>query len=259
MRFAVLLLLLFTCPARAQAPIDPGYFDLPAIHEPNIAIAPTLEPAAAATKAGGKLLSLVARVESSLIESNYQAHTEVVVEDGIYRWDCSGMMTWLLRKTAPVALSYVGSTRPVARDFVKAIASAPTNRVRGGWQRISNIPDLRPGDVFAFRRAAISTSKVTGHAGIVISAPVAVPYGLSGSRTRPEPHILPTPGCPLKEDLVLAQSRLQQMRMAMPSATAGMGRPAPGSSKPKSCLADCTASRLVSNTTLLTLYIRKLL
>jgi hypothetical protein len=175
MRFAVLLLLLFTCPARAQAPIDPGYFDLPAIHEPNIAIAPTLEPAAAATKAGGKLLSLVARVESSLIESNYQAHTEVVVEDGIYRWDCSGMMTWLLRKTAPVALSYVGSTRPVARDFVKAIASAPTNRVRGGWQRISNIPDLRPGDVFAFRRAAISTSKVTGHAGIVISAPVAVP------------------------------------------------------------------------------------
>lgn len=135
----------------------------------------TLDPDAAATRAGKKLLAQIAKVHDNLVTSAYQARTVVDVKAGSYAWDCSGMMTWFLRRSAPKALAALASTRPVARDYVRAIERAPVGRARSGWQRLAHLRDARPGDVFAFRKSPLSTSKITGHVGVIVGWPAEVP------------------------------------------------------------------------------------
>lgn len=127
------------------------------------------------TKAGAKVLAVVDGIRESLVESSYQAATKVDVETGSYKWDCSGMTTWILRRAAPVAWKALQSSRPVARDFAAAIERAPTTRAKAGWQRITNIADVLPGDVFAWRRPRGMPTKNTGHVGIVLGKPLPVP------------------------------------------------------------------------------------
>ncbi len=135
----------------------------------------TVQPGDAPSKAAAKLVALVTRLRASIRETKYQARTQVRVDDGYYAFDCSGMTTWLLGKTAPKALRAVGSARPVARDYYRAIARAPLDRSRKGWQRLAHVSDARPGDVFAFLKSPLSASKITGHVGVVVGAPVEVP------------------------------------------------------------------------------------
>src|SRR5215213_4356081 len=86
---------------------------------------------------------------------------------------CSGMAAWILRRAAPKALANLGSSRPVARDFVSAIERAPTARERNGWQRL-RVADVMPGDLFAWRRPRGMPSKNTGHVGFVVEKPLPV-------------------------------------------------------------------------------------
>jgi len=154
-----------------NAPIDGP------LPEPPASTAPAPRPS---TRAGVRLLDVIEGVRVSLRSSKYQAATSVRVTDGIYNWDCSGMAAWLLRRAAPVALRALASSRPVARDFVTAIERAPTTRARNGWQRIARIDDVRPGDVFAWRRPRGLPSKNTGHVGFVVDRPLPVP-GIPGA------------------------------------------------------------------------------
>lgn len=147
-----------------NAPIDGPLPDAPAI--------PASDPA---TRAGSKILDLLARIRDTTTDDKYQASTKVDVKKGIYHWDCSGMASWILRRTAPNAWRALASSRPVARDFAAAIERAPTKRMKRGWQHISNIADVLPGDVFAWRRPRGMPSKNTGHVGFVVGKPVAVP------------------------------------------------------------------------------------
>lgn len=142
----------------------------------------TVQPDEAATEAAARMVALVAELRESVRETRYQARTIVRAAEGYYAWDCSGMTTWLLRRTAPRALRAVASARPVARDYYRAIVRASTHastrastRARRGWQRLSHVSEARPGDVFAFRRSPLSASKITGHVGVLVSAPVEVP------------------------------------------------------------------------------------
>ncbi len=139
----------------------------------------TEPPPAAPTKAGGRVLAVVDQIRTTLVESRYQHPTSVRAKDGVYLWDCSGMAAWILRRAAPHALLALGSSRPVARDFVAAIERAPTTKARGGWQRVARISDVMPGDVFAWRRPRGLPSKNTGHVGIVLDRPLPVP-GVAG-------------------------------------------------------------------------------
>jgi hypothetical protein len=152
------------------APVDGPLPPAPVASEP---------PPDPATKAGAKVMAVVEAIRTSLRESRYQHSTKVRADDGVYHWDCSGMTAWILRRSAPGALRRLKSSRPVARDFVTAIERAPTDRARGGWQRIARIEDVMPGDVFAWRRPRGLPSKNTGHVGIVVDRPLAVP-GLPG-------------------------------------------------------------------------------
>ncbi len=117
---------------------------------------------------------LLKDVIGNTTETRYQGATQVNRKRGVYYWDCSGMMNWLLARAAPSARRTMKSKRPVARDYVRRIEASPLTANRRGWQRLSSVADAAPGDVFAFRRAAISSSKITGHVGILVSHPVPV-------------------------------------------------------------------------------------
>jgi hypothetical protein len=148
-----------------NAPIDGPLPDAPVARE-------TQPPAP--TKAGERVLAVIDGIEQSLHITSYQARTSVRADKGEFRWDCSGMATWIMRRAAPAALRNLKSSRPVARDFAAAIERAPTKRAKDGWQRIENIADVMPGDVFAWRRPRGMPSKNTGHVGFVVEQPLPV-------------------------------------------------------------------------------------
>lgn len=128
-----------------------------------------------ATRAAARVLDLLAHIRDTTTDDKYQAATKVDTKRGMYHWDCSGMASWILRRTAPAAQRALASSRPVARDFAAAIERAPTKRAKAGWLRIANIADVEPGDVFAWRRPRGMPSKNTGHVGFVVGKPVPVP------------------------------------------------------------------------------------
>jgi hypothetical protein len=151
-----------------RSPIEEPRPDAPAASDPRP------DPA---TKAAGKVMAIVDDIRATLVESSYQHSTKVRADDGIYHFDCSGMTAWILRRAAPRALKAINSKRPVARDFVRVIERAPADRARKGWQRIDQIAEVRPGDVFAWKRPRGLPSKNTGHVGIVVDRPVEIAPG----------------------------------------------------------------------------------
>jgi hypothetical protein len=137
-------------------------------------------PPAPPTRAGTRIVALVEQIRSTLRQSAYTHVTRVRARDGIYDWDCSGMAAWVLRQAAPLAMRRIARERPVARDFVQAIESAPEGRARAGWQRLARIDDALPGDLFAWRRPRGFPSHNTGHVGFVLDRPLPVP-GMPGA------------------------------------------------------------------------------
>jgi len=154
-----------------NAPIDGPLPRAPDASEP---------PPAAPTKAGARVVGVIDGLKTSVRASKYQASTKVRVADGVYDWDCSGMAAWILRRAAPNALRTLNSSRPVARDFATAIERAPSKKPRNGWQRIAQLADVMPGDVFAWRRPRGLPSKNTGHVGFVVDRPRPV-AGIPGA------------------------------------------------------------------------------
>lgn len=140
---------------------------------------PRLTPA---TRAARRVLELQAAVRSSLTYTAYRHRTKISRSDGVYVWDCSAMVAWFLRKAAPEARKAMSKGRPVARDFHRQIARAPTKHPRHGWQRLRHIEDVRPGDLFAWVRPPGFPSRNTGHTGFALEPARPVP-GLPGAYT----------------------------------------------------------------------------
>jgi hypothetical protein len=136
--------------------------------EPSSAIE-AYDPGEAATRAAEKLLEAVDRIMLGLKTTAYSHATVVRQKEGHYAWDCSGMTNWLLRRVAPRAFAALGRERPVARSYWRVIAAAPTHKPRRGWQRIADITEVRPGDLFAWRRPpSWPRGGNTGHVGVVL-------------------------------------------------------------------------------------------
>ena len=127
---------------------------------------PRLQPG---SKAARKIMALRDEITESLTETKYQHRTVVRRKDGVYLWDCSGMVAWMLRKAAPKARKALDKGRPVARDFYRHIKKAPRGRAKQGWRRLDHIEDVRPGDVFAWKRPPDFPSKSTGHVGFAVA------------------------------------------------------------------------------------------
>lgn len=130
-----------------------------------------------ATKASKKLLELVASIDSTRTDTVYSHSTRVRRKAGIYHFDCSGMINWMLERVSSKALETLDRERPVAASYVRVIQKSPTSKSRGGWQQIADIEDVEPGDVFAWRRPKDwPKGGNSGHVGLVTARPSKVPY-----------------------------------------------------------------------------------
>jgi hypothetical protein len=127
-----------------------------------------------------RILERVARIAESLRESKYNHATVVDEREGRYEFDCSGFVTWVLRRTAPGAhaalLSRSLKQRPLARDYYWEIARAPLGeKTPRGMRRISRIDEAEPGDIVAWLKPAQLRSPHTGHVGFLLERPRALP------------------------------------------------------------------------------------
>ena len=125
-----------------------------------VAVAP--DPAQRLSEAARHLLA-------SVKSTSYSHHSAIDEDSGSFVTDCSGLVTWLLRQELPEHLAAVpirhGRSHPVAVDFQEAFAAGAT-----GWQRITRVQDVRPGDVLAWRYLNPKPGKSTGHVMVIDSA-----------------------------------------------------------------------------------------
>lgn len=139
------------------------------------ALPPPSPPAPPATRAAERAVSLLERIQRTQRDTAYQHRTRVRERIGRYRWDCSGMVSWVVHRAAPRAGRAIGADRTSARGIHRLITRAPLGRARRGWERLAHIEDVRPGDVFAWRTPEGSPSRHTGHTGFTLERPRPVP------------------------------------------------------------------------------------
>ncbi len=141
-------------------------------------------PAGATPERGpAKVMEVLAGIESNLKTSRYQHQTVVRPARGEYRFDCSGMAGWVLRRSAPLALRVLGrpqGRRPLARNYYRHLARIPLGKQRGPWLRVADVASARPGDVITWERPPWFPSKSTGHVAFAVSAPTKNRRGVRG-------------------------------------------------------------------------------
>jgi hypothetical protein len=135
-----------------------------------------ISPAASASAPPAPRSTAVANaltgVEHALTATKYQHRIAVDARKGIYRWDCSIMAAWILERTAPAARRALGVNKPLARDFYRTIERSPTDRPDRGWQRLTDVAALAPGDLFAWLKPEMFKQRAnTGHVGFAIGKP----------------------------------------------------------------------------------------
>ena len=120
-------------------------------------------------------------LEHEVKTTRYVHATQIDEAEGRFDFDCSAMAAWVLSRAAPLAHKTVmtrnGVGRPVAANYHDVIALAPIDHASGGWQRISRIEDVRPGDVVAWRRPPSVQSTNTGHVAFVVGTPRRIAPG----------------------------------------------------------------------------------
>ncbi|HKY62194.1 MAG TPA: hypothetical protein VJR29_02155 [bacterium] len=129
------------------------------------------------TTAADKVLADVALIDQKLKTSVYNANTKVDLKKGIFEFDCSGMVNWILERSAPTAFAELKAERPRVIEYVKALKAIPANQPSAGWRRIAKIADAEPGDVIAWPTPDWYPSNATGHMGILVAKPEAVDGG----------------------------------------------------------------------------------
>jgi len=145
---------------------------------PAAALGPAEVLAQGQRPAPRRVLDELTRIAANLRATVYSHSTRIDERAGRYEWDCSAMAAYVLRRAAPTALDAVGSGRPVAAQFYRAIARAPAARPERGWLQVPRIADALPGDVFAWQRPPWFPSANTGHVGFVMEAPRPSEHGM---------------------------------------------------------------------------------
>jgi hypothetical protein len=131
------------------------------------------------------ILDRLGRIDENMTESVYHHATVVDEKRGFYQFDCSGMLNWVLRRSAPGAYGSVKARsakgRALARDYYWELQKTrPGNAAPRGWRRVSRVDEAEPGDVIAWLKPARIKSPNTGHCAFLLEAPrptQAVPGG----------------------------------------------------------------------------------
>lgn len=104
--------------------------------------------------------------------SSYQHKTQVDETNGVFKYDCSGFLTYSLKQMAIPALSEfkiggVKVERPLARDFYNFFQSKNLSK---HWSSVKKVSELVPGDIVVWiHKEAQSTN--TGHVVVVAEKP----------------------------------------------------------------------------------------
>lgn len=129
--------------------------------------------------------------------THYQHTTDVDEAIGKFFYDCSGMIDYAVGRVLPAdanALPTSTSTRPLAADIEHYLHGGLTGQI-GGWQALTRVDQLGPGDVVAWLATEDSTTGDTGHVMVVLASPTQNPARASewlvkvGDSTL-EPHAL---------------------------------------------------------------------
>ncbi|MGE0790834.1 MAG: hypothetical protein AB7S26_34485 [Sandaracinaceae bacterium] len=154
-----------------ELPLDPAPITTSSWPE----LPPALAAVPPATPAAARIVALLEEIQRTQRDYAYQHRTSVNERLGRYRWDCSGLVSWVLHRASPRAGAAIGQERTTARGIHRLIERAPTGTSRRGWERLEHIEDVRAGDVFAWRTPPGSTSPHTGHTGFLMERPRPVP------------------------------------------------------------------------------------
>lgn len=132
-------------------------------------------PSQPTTGAAGAALLLgeVQRELSAMKTTHYQHTTAVDEAIGKFYYDCSGMVDYALdRVLARDAQELPTSTskRPLAGDIERFLHNAVGRPVQG-WQAVTRVDQLGPGDLVAWLVTEDSTTGDTGHVMVVLGAP----------------------------------------------------------------------------------------
>jgi hypothetical protein len=134
-------------------------------------------PAGSISTASARVLEMLTLIEKKLKTSVYNANTKVDVDKGVFEFDCSGMVNWILKDKAPTAFAELKAERPRVIEYVKALKAISPNQPSAGWRRVAKIADAEPGDVIAWPTPDWYPSNATGHMGILVAKPEAVDGG----------------------------------------------------------------------------------
>jgi hypothetical protein len=127
--------------------------------------------------ASDKILQRLGHIAENLRQSKYNHATVVDEKSGRYEFDCSGFVTWVLRRAAPGAHASLlaRSPRPVARDYYWELNRAPTERSPRGVRKVTRVSDALAGDIVAWLKPAHVRSANTGHVAFLLEQPRPVP------------------------------------------------------------------------------------
>jgi hypothetical protein len=117
---------------------------------------------------------------NSMISTLYQPQTRVDRAAGVYRYDCVGFVSYALKQAAPKAWTSTVRATGVPRGRIpsppkyRAFFASLAASAQPGWEAVTNVSDLRPGDVVAWEH---KTTSAVGHAVVVASVPSPGPDG----------------------------------------------------------------------------------
>ncbi len=127
----------------------------------------TLQSADAATR----ILATVAEIERHLSSTVYAHQLRVDPSQGIYQFDCSLMVSWILGRAAPGAHAEISG---LAGQYFSGIDRISPGQPTAGWRHVARIADTQPGDVIAWATPPGLPSHVSGH--VVIAAGRPEPF-----------------------------------------------------------------------------------
>lgn len=174
---------------------DPGIdAAIAANPDPTPEAAPSVDPSAggvgqstqALLSTRGSTLATEARRIAGFTDrptSYYSTTTYMNESTGTRRTDCTGLMTYILKRKALSGYNLIpissGASHPLSSDFYNYFISRPTTANPGTsarWRRILKPASLKPGDVIAYRYATTSSEGTTGHTMMVKEYPTTGRY-----------------------------------------------------------------------------------
>jgi hypothetical protein len=152
--------------------------------------------AAPATQSTSPVVARAHQILSTMKPTLYQHATDNDAAAGQYNCDCSGLVSYMLRKELPEhykAIAYAARLRhPRAIEFSKSFAAAPAEPKSSDlWQHVERVTDARPGDLWAWHKDPLPATGSTGHIVLFDSTPrqvAAEVYEITVIDSTTKPH-----------------------------------------------------------------------